>query len=184
MFNYTSEVYTLTHRLVRRHHQHPNATDSQRVSYTITPDNGELNASLECPTRLLYVVVFENEIVYIGEARSSLNTRLHRGFVAYRHYLRTGKARNGYKGYKWIEILNNNNASELKIYSFLFEKEFDPEERRCEIEAVEGEMAYLVRGILDKWPTYQNEIHFGNHKGAPATAKAIIQEIAESLNWD
>lgn len=183
MFEYNHEVYTLTHALTPIHHGQPHATEPQRVSFTLTPEDPTADAALESPTRLIYAVILDREVFYIGEARSSLLTRLRRGFAAYRRYLRNGHALNGYKGYKWIPRLIEDNNLEIEVHAFIFGADFDPDERRCEIEAVEGDMAYLVRTTNGKWPTYQNEIHFGNHAGAPETAKQIIKDMGEKIGW-
>lgn len=97
------------------------------------------------------------------------------GFVAYRHYQRTKKKRGGYQGYKWIDLLLGADRNNIFVDAFLFGPEFD--ERRPFIEAVEGELVYLVRKETEGWPDYQNEIHFSNQPGAYATASEMYETL-------
>jgi hypothetical protein len=48
----------------------------------------------------------------------------------------------------------------------------------CEpIEAIEGELVFLIRQRTGDWPRYQNEIHFTNSAAAKKIAVKIYSKI-------
>lgn len=51
--------------------------------------------------------------------------------------------------------------------------------KRDVIEAIEGELVYLIRNKFGYWPKFQNEIHFSNCDGA----KEIAMEILRIVNF-
>lgn len=126
--------------------------------------------------RKIYLVVSKSEILYVGEAHSSVKKRFQRGCISYNYFLKTKKARGGYKGYKWLNDEYNKERN-LTVYVATFSEEFDSKEQRNKIEAIEGELVYLTRKELGYWPKFQNEIHFENH----GIAKTISIEIFESI---
>jgi hypothetical protein len=138
---------------------------------------GQENA-LKHPHRLLYIVKLNEQFLYVGEAKSELKTRFQRGFSSYRYFKRTGKARGGYKGYKWIKLLDTTEGkpNQLDIWAILFYSSYD--EDRESIEAIEGEIVWEIRKRTHQWPMYQNEIHFNNNlKEARELANKILDEI-------
>lgn len=137
---------------------------------------------MESETRMVYVVSTETEVVYVGEAYTDLKTRMSRGFVPRRHYARTGHARGGYKGYKWIDLIEPEDANSLTVDAFMFGADFNDADYRCVIEGVEGDLVHIIRANDGKWPAYQNEIHFSNQEGAYATAEAIYETIKNFEN--
>jgi hypothetical protein len=129
--------------------------------------------------RKLYLVYHSSEIFYVGEAHTSIKTRFQRGYNAYNYYKRNNDiARNGYKGYKWLDKANNPQRS-LTISVVTFTKEFD--DNREIIEAIEGELVYLIRNKTGNWPKFQNEIHFRNCAGAREIAEGILGEVFGEL---
>lgn len=150
--NLTIEKYALTYKPTR----------TGEVSFLLIPVKHKNDKAIIYPYRLLYVVKDKNTFLYVGEAKSALKTRFHRSFASYRHYKRVGKARGGYKGYKWIELLDpeKNTPVNLDIYAVLFPSSFN--DYRNRIEAIEGEIVWEIRKRTNQWPVFQNEIHFNN----------------------
>ena len=65
----------------------------------------------------------------------------------------------------------------------LFVLPFTAIQEKNYIEAVEAEIAFLVRTKNGRWPEFQNEIHFHNIEGFNANkiAKSILKEVC---NWE
>lgn len=128
--------------------------------------------ALKKGNRKIYLVSDGNSIIYIGEANNSIQIRLRRGFTSFNHYVKTGKATGGYKGYKWLNP-EMNEVNKLTLHVVIFDSSYDS--KRTEIEAIEGELVYEVRNKTQNWPSCQNEIHFSNVEGANEKAKKILQ---------
>jgi len=126
--------------------------------------------------RKLYILHFNNEILYVGEANNSIKTRFQRGCNSFNYYIKKGFARNGYKGYKWLN--KENLYRNLLVTVVIFNDRYDND--RKFIEAVEGELVYLTRNKLKYWPKFQNEIHFSNYEGAKEIAEEIFSTIIEN----
>lgn len=108
----------------------------------------------------LYVVKQANEICYVGVTTMDIRKRLSAGFSA--------KGEHGYYGYKWKDL----HEAELLVWSF-------PTSQREDMEAVEGELVYLIRHKTGKWPRYQMEIHF--HHGASEPELQVARSILATL---
>ncbi len=134
-----------------------------------------LKKALEETNRKLYVIKDGEKFLYVGEANCSIVTRLRRGFTSYRYFSRNGNARGGYQGYKWIKLSDSEVRSALSVYVLVFEKKYD--EYRGFVEAVEGELVYLIRKETKQWPLFQNEIHFTNEPGAAKIAEEIFSKL-------
>ncbi|MCR9099841.1 MAG: hypothetical protein NXI25_07805 [bacterium] len=152
-------------------------TRTGQISFRIQSQEKGKDKALTSPTRLVYVVRITDEFLYVGEAIGALKKRLQNGFNAYRYYQREKKGRRGYKGYKWIELFETEPHRPFTVDAFIFSGEYSPDEKRADIEAIEGELVYLIRNQTGKWPIYQNEIHFNNKEGAEDAAKAILSAI-------
>lgn len=124
--------------------------------------------------RKLYIVYHNNEILYIGETNTSLKTRFQRGCTSFNYLINNGKARSGYKGYKWLNKKENSQRI-LDVSVITFTQEYD--NNREIIEAIEGELVYLIRNKLGYWPKFQNEIHFSNNSKASELAINIFSKI-------
>lgn len=126
--------------------------------------------------RKIYLVANGTEILYVGEAHKSIKKRFQYSCTAFNYYFNQErkKARGGYKGYKWLDPEKNSNRN-LVVHVFVFDESYDT--NRDFIEAIEGEIVYLVRKNTNKWPEYQNEIHFHNE----LVAAGIAEEIIDSL---
>lgn len=122
--------------------------------------------------RKIYIVCNGQDILYIGEANSSLKRRFKNGCDSYNLHIK-GQTRGGYKGYKWLNPKNNPHRK-LGVYVIIFDEEFDPKEKRPFIEAIEGELVYEVRKKTGKWPKFQNEIHFSNFENTYQIAQNIL----------
>ena len=129
--------------------------------------------------RKLYLVYHGIEILYIGEAHTSIKTRFQRGCTAYNFYKRNNDiARGGYKGYKWLNKEHNSERN-LTLSVVTFPEEYD--NNREMIEAIEGELVYLIRNKTGNWPRFQNEIHFSNNNEAKGIAEDILEMVFEEL---
>jgi len=149
--------------------------DSDDGSSRALFDNNEGRAFI-AERRKLYIIQDDKEILYIGEAHSSINVRFQRACVSFNHFMKTGKARGAYKGYKWLDR-KENLSRKLRVSVAIFEEAYDAKEQRCIIEAIEGELVYRVRKELKYWPKFQNEIHFKDEPGARETASEIFERI-------
>jgi hypothetical protein len=154
-------------------------TKTGEVSFLLKPSDINKAKAILYPHRLLYIVTFQNEYLYVGEAKAELKTRFQRSFTRYRHYKRTGDARGGYKGYKWIELIDNDNSIQLDVWTVLLPSSYN--NNRDKVEAIEGEVVWEIRNRQKKWPTYQNEIHFNNNYSR-ASEDAI--KILRMINLD
>ena len=158
-------------------------------------EESECIALTDSEHRKLYIVIGENEnasseVWYVGEAYSSMKERFQRSFASYRRKMRTNMARGGYQGYKWIEPAQKLNKL-LKVYVLTFEipgesksnSKTIKQHNRSIVEAIEGELVYLVRNETGDWPRYQNEIHFYHSEqdkmevNAKESARLIWAEI-------
>jgi hypothetical protein len=141
--------------------------DDNTCKVQLSPKHGD---ALLKERRKLYIVHYNDEILYVGEANTSIKTRFQRGCTSFNFFIKNDKTRGGYKGYKWLSNVDNVHRN-LFVSVAIFNKKYDI--NRSFIEAIEGELVYLVRNKLGYWPKFQNEIHFSNYKGA--------KEIAEDL---
>jgi len=167
MIKYILEKYTL--------HIHDRADGTCSVLLKSTEEKSE-SIALKKERRKIYLISSRRKILYVGEADTSMKTRLQRGCIYYNYFIRNKKARNGYQGYKWLNK-NNNPERLLTVNVAIFEPEHDPKENRNIIEAIEGELVYLIRQNTGEWPYFQQEIHFSNAPGAKETALNIYNEL-------
>lgn len=131
--------------------------------------------------RKLYIVYNNSEVLYVGEAHTSIKIRFQRGCTSYNFYKRNKDiARGGYKGYKW---LNKEYSTErnLILSVVIFPQEYDS--NREFIEAIEGELVYLIRNITGNWPVFQNEIHFSNSDEAKVVAQDLLNIILNEKKY-
>lgn len=142
-------------------------------SVRISPNEGE---ALKAERRKLYIISTNADILYIGEAHTSILKRFQRGLYAHNNFKKTGKANNGYKGYKWLDK-EMNTTRELNVMAVVFNEDFD--NKREIVEAIEGELVFLVRQKTGKWPLFQNEIHFNNHEESNVIAEDIFKNAFE-----
>ena len=137
-------------------------------------NKGSFPNSFNKERKKIYIVIAEDietkkgECFYIGETETAINIRFQRAFKSYRYY-KKDDTHNGYKGYKWIEAVEGKKLM-VCVATFDFESTHEL------LEAVEGELVLLVRNETDKWPLYQNEIHFWNEEGAIDYAKFIFNK--------
>lgn len=128
--------------------------------------------------RKLYIVYHGHEVLYVGEAHTAIKTRFQRGYNAYNYYKRNNDiARNGYKGYKWLNK-DKNPQRNLMVSVVTFTEEYD--NNREMIEAIEGELVYLIRNKTGYWPKFQNEIHFSNCDEAKEIAVQVLKLIIKN----
>lgn len=155
------------------------STKGGEVSFSLTAIDTNNSKAIKYQSRLIYIVKNDEEFLYVGEAKAELKTRLQRGFGSYRYFKKKDKARNGYKGYKWIELVDTKDKNfkrQLDLYAILFSSQYD--NNRAAIEAIEGDLVFEIKKRSGKWPLYQNEIHFNNeNKLAHETALEILRMI-------
>jgi len=126
------------------------SVNGQPTDHFITPDT-------KAGIQKLYVLKSGNEIYYVGVTSQSMSSRLRIGYRA--------NGEQGYHGYKWIGKIPR---AELLVWCFT-------ESDRSPVEAIEGELVYLVRNRTGKWPRYQMEIHF--HPDASDKEKRIAETL-------
>lgn len=137
----------------------------------IEPNKGQ---ALLKERRKIYLISRANEILYVGEANSSIKTRFQRSSNSFNYYVRNNIARGGYKGYKLFDK-EKNPIRNLSVLAVIFNEDADHE--RGFVEAVEGELVYLIRQKTGNWPLFQNEIHFSNCDGALKIAEEILAKL-------
>lgn len=167
MIKYLLEKYTL--------HIEDRDDGTCSISLKSVEEKSECLA-LKKERRKIYCIGSLGKILYVGEANTSIKTRFQRGSSSFNYFIKNKKARNGYQGYKWLHK-NDNSERLLTVYVAIFEPEHDPKENRNIIEAIEGELVYLIRLNTGEWPYFQQEIHFSNRPGAKETAVNIYNEL-------
>lgn len=166
---YTTEKYTI--KLI-------DAEDNS-CRIELFANNEHKNALLK-ERRKIYIIHSQTEILYVGEANSSIKIRFQRGCTSFNYYKRNNeKARNGYQGYKWLNKDNNKDRN-LNVSTFIFNNSYD--DNRHFIQAIEGELVYLVREKFGYWPKFQNEIHFNNQIGSKEIAENIFNSTLLLIN--
>lgn len=108
----------------------------------------------------LYVIKSKKDFLYIGITRQSLRNRFRLGFKA--------DGKNGYHGYKW------KNIQCVQLFVWIFENYSE-----TQLENIEAELTYLVRNKTNRWPLFQNEIHFNNNF---KSGRKIATKIFELIN--
>ena len=125
--------------------------NGQQITHFVAPDT-------KSGIQKLYVVRDSKDICYVGITSQPMSSRLRTGFIDDGHY--------GYHGYKWKDKLKQ---AELLVWTF-------PDIAKDSIEAIEGELVYLIRNRTGKWPKYQMEIHF--HPDVSDKEKRIAEILA------
>lgn len=151
-------------------------TKNGRISFLLTPVNSKL--ALHSTQRLIYLIKNKDEFLYVGETKSSIEKRFTSGFAAYNSFKKNGKARNGYKGYKWIKLLEEQNN--LSVFVAIFNNLTDSDDAKEKMESIEGELVFLIRERKGYWPKYQHEIHFHNSAEGLNIAKMIFEKVSET----
>lgn len=125
--------------------------NGQKIESFIQPDNHS-----KLPK--LYVVKSGAEVIYVGKTTQNMRTRLRQGLQA--------QGETGYYGYIWKDL------PEVNILVRCF-----PNRSESYVEAIEGELVFLLRKRKGKWPERQMEIHFHNaSKDEIKVAEAIYAE--------
>ena len=138
----------------------------------LTLQKGEGKA-MDKHRRKIYLVYDDKTALYVGEADTSIKARMQRSCNSYNYFKKSGQARGGYKGYKWLDIKNK--VRSLTLYVVILDESYDDSTQRQKVEAIEGELVYEIRNRTEKWPAFQNEIHFSNVDTANQIAKDILQ---------
>lgn len=125
----------------------------------------------------IYILKNADEYLYVGKTKQKIGTKLQQGFRSYK-YDTDGKRKAGYGGYKWIkEYITKDEVLELFVFDL---------GNSCEgehTEAIEAEIVFEIRKTTNKWPLWQNEIHFYNDfedfKDAKDVAKQIFKQTRD-----
>lgn len=129
--------------------------------------------------RKVYIVKNGEKFLYVGEAHCSIDTKLKRGFTPYRYFIRNGKKRGGYQGYKWIQLSKAKTRPELRVFVIVLDEKY--RDFRGFAEAIEGELVYLIRFHTGLWPEFQNEIHFNNDLESQSIAKTLFNSLKDNI---
>jgi len=165
--------------IIERYDLHIIDKEDNTCSCSIEPKVGKAHNN---SGRKIYIVKTKaNEFLYIGEAFTKITTRMQRACTSYNHFVIQKKAKSGYKGYKWLDKEKNTERN-LILYVATFNS--DSDKTRCRIEAIEGELVYLVRTKEEYWPKYQNEIHFQNIEGTKEIAEKFFMFIQKPVIYD
>jgi len=109
----------------------------------------------------IYIISKGKKVVYVGETKRSIIKRLNDSRNAiYRHQFFTDR----------------NKDTELIVSIAVFAEEYNDSHKEI-LEAIEGEIVYLIRNNSGSWPMFQNEIHFHNTPGAEKLAKYILANL-------
>jgi predicted GIY-YIG superfamily endonuclease len=108
----------------------------------------------------IYIVKYKDKIIYVGITKMSFSNRLRIGL--------SPKHQKGYNGYPW----KNLNDVDINILTF-------DDLTNKYAEAIEAELVYILRNKNNKWPEYQNEIHFRNivNLDIHGFAESILSDI-------
>lgn len=133
-----------------------------RLSYRLTREGERVKFAAPASKRgiaKIYVVTYEQELLYVGVADQPMSSRIRFGLNA--------KGKGGYHGYKWKHLRKQ---LSLTIWTV---KSNGAYVKRLDMETIEAEVAFLWRKESEQWPEYQNEIHFFNsnqeHRNAALT---------------
>ena len=109
----------------------------------------------------IYVVKNDRDICYVGMTSQSISSRLSYGYKT--------EGNNGYHGYKWKDKIDQ---ADLLIWTFTED---------TNVESIEAELVYFIRGRTGKWPKYQMEIHFhhGSSEKEIQVARLILSELLD-----
>lgn len=143
-------------------------------SFELSPNNPYKKEALKKDRRKIYIIHDTIDVLYVGEANVSLQTRFRRGTYSYNASFRKDIPKQPYKGYQWLDRVKNP-SRELKVEVIIFSEILD--NNRKEIEAIEGELVFLIRKELGYWPKFQQEIHFSNSDSAKEKALKIFDTI-------
>lgn len=110
----------------------------------------------------LYVVVAEEQIVYVGVTRQSMSSRFRYGFKA--------DGKNGYHGYAF-----RHKHARVGVFVWSAAADTSP----LDVETIEAEVVFLIRNSTGAWPPCQTEIHF--HESSEAHKNAAAHVLAPQI---
>jgi len=109
----------------------------------------------------IYIVKYDNKIIYVGYTKDSISSRLSNGLAPYNRTVTDSEIpmrKNPYAGYKWRHL------DEVDFYVWVFEDIELPvtTEMKYLFENIEAEIVFKLKA-QGSWPKYQSEIHFYSH---------------------
>lgn len=124
------------------------------------------------PKLYVFTTLETNEVLYVGQTKRSISARLRAGFAP-----SSTRRSNGYAGYQFREL------GTAHMHVFMDEEWLQHSDATIsQVELIEAELCFLIRQQTGKWPSYQNEIHFGPHTKAHSSwAKQIFEAINQQL---
>lgn len=117
----------------------------------------------------LYLFLSEASPVYVGITTQPIRARLRYGFKA--------KGEHGYHGYS---IRNHLTSFTMLVW---YHAESNDAAARADLEAVEAEVAFLIRLQDGQWPRFQTEIHFHQSEPRHQTAAKALVDYVVSAGW-
>jgi hypothetical protein len=122
----------------------------------------------------IYILKHVDDYLYVGKTKQKIGTKFLQGFRSHNKDL-NGERQAGYGGYKWITPYKNTNEI-LQLYVF----DLGSSCTDNYTEAIEAEIVFGIRKTSNKWPLWQNEIHFFNeYPDASNEAKTILDETRD-----
>jgi hypothetical protein len=109
----------------------------------------------------IYIVKYEDEIIYVGYTKDSITNRLSYGLAPYNKTETNPEIiprKNPYAGYKWRHL------DKVDYFVWVFEEIELPvtTEMKYLFENIEAEIVFKLKAH-GSWPKYQSEIHFYSH---------------------
>ncbi|NOS90862.1 MAG: hypothetical protein HOP30_02970 [Cyclobacteriaceae bacterium] len=126
----------------------------------------------------IYIFRKNSTILYVGLTRQRISTRLSGGFRSFKHWHESKVKKNGYSGHKFIQEFIDSDEIELLVFPLKHLNSMTNKEDYQAAEAIEAEIVYLIREKTNRWPVFQNEIHFYNLKDSKKYAKKIFSKLA------
>lgn len=140
----------------------------ERLGYRLTRGGERVKFSAPASTRgiaKLYVVSYEQKLLYVGIAEQPMSSRLIYGLNAV--------GEKGYHGYKWKHLREQLN---LTIWTASSNGSYV---QRRGMETIEAEVAFVWRRETGQWPEYQHEIHFfASNQDHKDSAVSIYHHVA------
>ena len=111
----------------------------------------------------IYIVKYEDEIIYVGYTIDSISDRLRTGLAPYNKIVTDPEIiqrKNPYAGYKWRHL------DKVDYFVWVFENIELPvtTEMKYLFENIEAEIVFKLKA-QGSWPKYQSEIHFYSEIG-------------------
>ena len=123
----------------------------------------------------IYIFKKGKTFLYVGITRQRVSSRMSASFRIFLKKEKTNQSSKGYSGHKFIGDYKDRGA--LRLYVFALAHIIGKKKEAYEeAEAIEAEIVYAIRSKTNKWPRYQNEIHFNNFYSTAKYVKFILKQ--------